>query len=754
MSRFLAAALLLLLLLAVHRPAPAEDTPRCFPEAAPTITNCIDGPIRSFWEAQGGLPVFGYPLSPATPTDSPQGQISVQLFERARLELHPEHAPPYTVQLGRLGADALAAKGEPAAAAEPSQVNCRFFEQTKLNVCGSFLAAYQRYGLDLGQPGMSADESLALFGLPLTAPRQERLADGNTYNVQWFERARFEDHAEQGVLFGLLGTETQQGSASSPTATSLQPGGFIQAQGDQLLRLGQPVTIKGVNYYPQGRPWAEMWTLWNGPQMARELQLGREQLGINVVRVLLPYELSNNAAGNGVASTEVIGHLRELAQIAGELDMRLIVSLFDFYEEFPAPETHAEQANITYINTLLGNFVGDERIMAWDIHNEPDHYKLWDEEGEHEQVLTWLGRMADTIHAVAPNQLVTVGMGQYNNLWVAGPDGRRPIDYSDVISVHIYNAADAVRQLDELRTHTNKPILLGEFGWPTGPECSVRTYSEQEQEGVYKTILAAAKGRVAGILAWTLRDYDAGPTKRWETREEHYGLFRPDDSLKPAATHLYSYAAPPLPSQTKTDLPLSSDDANPPGSDMAPLYIDESDHYVKGEFRLAWDKINGRFTLGLPVSEAFVRAEDKRVVQYFEGAVVELYPEARQDPDFSLLTPGEQLRKLVRFVDIGSSYAAGRTFPVQEGVNHDHGYSFAETNYTVDPLFRDSYDALDGRWRLGVAISGKIEEQVNGVTMPVQYFQNGRLEFSPITQAIEVGRLGTWAWNMQCTNMK
>ncbi|NNJ09025.1 cellulase family glycosylhydrolase [Chloroflexales bacterium ZM16-3] len=759
MPRILVLALLIAAVLAI--PAPASAAPRCFPEAAPAISSCIDGGIRSFWEAQGGLPVFGYPLGPAS-----QGPVVSQVFERARLELHPENAPPYDVLLGRLGADALAARGEPPTTAEAPQPGCRFFEQTKLNVCGAFLAAYGRYGLNLGQPGVSPAESLALFGLPLTAPRQERLSDGNSYTVQWFERARFEDHGAQGVLFGLLGTESgvggqesgvggqESGVGGAPAGPALQPGGFILAQGDQLTRLGQPVTIKGVNYYPQGRPWEEMWRSWDAPQMARELRLGRDQLGLNAVRILLPYGLSSNADGDGVASGAVITHLRELAQIAGDLDMRLIVSLFDFYETFPVPGTRAEQANIAYINTLLGNFIGDDRIIAWDIHNEPDHYTLWDKEGNRDQVLSWLGRMADAIHAVAPNQLVTVGMGQYNNLWVVGPDGRRPVDYSDVISVHIYNAADAARQLDELRSHTGKPILLGEFGWPTGPACAVRAYSEQEQDTMYQTTLAAAQGRVAGVIAWTLRDFDAGPTMRWETREEHYGLFRPDGSLKPAAQRLRAYAAPPLPSQWKTDLPLSGGPPGPPGGPRAPLLIAESGHYVKLESRMLWDALGGRFNLGLPISEVFERADDQRLVQYFEGALVELYPEARKSPDFAALPPDQQMQRLVRFVDIGSSFTAGRSFPAQQGVSHDRGYFFPETGYAVDPLFRHYYDVLGGRWRLGAAISGKIEENVNGTVMPAQYFQNGRLERSPLTQGIEVGRLGSWAWGIQCSYVR
>jgi hypothetical protein len=559
------------------------------------------------------------------------------------------------------------------------------------------------------------------------------------------------------VLFGLLGVESDgQGPAAGgpPPSETLAPGGFIQAQGDQLTRLGLPTQIKGVNYYPTGRPWEEMWRSWDAQQMARELRLGRDKLGINAVRILLPYGLALDAHDNGVASPRVVSRLREIVQIAGDLDMRLIISLFDFYEAFPAPSTHEEQANLAYVQALIGHFAGDERIMAWDIHNEPDHYELWAKPGGRAQVLTWLGRMADAIHAAAPNQLVTVGMGQYDNLWAAGPDGRRPVDYSDVVSVHIYNAADAARQLDELRAHTGKPILLGEFGWPTGPACAVRDYSEQQQDAVYRTTLAAAHGRVAGVMAWTLRDYDPGPTMRWETREEHYGLFRPDDSLKPAATALREYAAPPLPSLTKTGLPLTSALGGPPGGEEAPLLIAESGHYVKGEFRLAWDAINGRYNLGLPISEAFVRAGDRRVVQYFTGAVAELHPEARETPGFDQLPRDVQLRRLVRFVDIGSTYAAGRSFPAQQGVDHDPGYYFPETGYAVDPAFRHYYDALGGRWRFGAAISGKLDEDVSGVMMPVQYFQNGRLERSPATQSIEVGRLGGWAWDIQCTYVK
>lgn len=62
-------------------------------------------PFRAFWERNGGLAIFGYPIS--EPFDEQlDGQTrQVQYFERNRFEEHPELAAAYRVQLGRLGAE-------------------------------------------------------------------------------------------------------------------------------------------------------------------------------------------------------------------------------------------------------------------------------------------------------------------------------------------------------------------------------------------------------------------------------------------------------------------------------------------------------------------------------------------------------------------------------------------------------------------------------------------------------------------------
>jgi hypothetical protein len=83
-----------------------------FPETGHTLA----APLRAYWEANGGLPVFGYPLSEAFQERSPTDGKTylVQYFERNRLEHHPEHqGTPDEVQLGLLGTQEYARRYRP-----------------------------------------------------------------------------------------------------------------------------------------------------------------------------------------------------------------------------------------------------------------------------------------------------------------------------------------------------------------------------------------------------------------------------------------------------------------------------------------------------------------------------------------------------------------------------------------------------------------------------------------------------------------
>ena len=87
-----------------------------------TQQNLCNG-FLDYWQNNGGLAIFGMPISQEFNEDG----RTVQYFERERFEYHPEFAgTPYTVLLGRLGAQVL----EPSAqASQPSQPASTILEQ-------------------------------------------------------------------------------------------------------------------------------------------------------------------------------------------------------------------------------------------------------------------------------------------------------------------------------------------------------------------------------------------------------------------------------------------------------------------------------------------------------------------------------------------------------------------------------------------------------------------------------------------------
>lgn len=201
-------------------------SPRYYPETG----HSLGDPFQGYWDLNGGLPVFGYPISEAfSERNADTGQTyNTQYFERNRMEYHPENAgTPYAILLGLLGKERLAQMGRNWQA-EPreggAKAGCLWFEQTGHNVCNQegtlgFKTYWETHGLQIA--GMSKfDRSLQLFGLPLTEPKMETNSSGDTVLTQWFERARFEWHPskpnEYKVLLGLLSKDATAHRAGEP----------------------------------------------------------------------------------------------------------------------------------------------------------------------------------------------------------------------------------------------------------------------------------------------------------------------------------------------------------------------------------------------------------------------------------------------------------------------------------------------------------------------------------------------------------
>jgi hypothetical protein len=208
----------------------AQGTQRYFPETGHTVKNRF----LSYWEQHGGLAQQGYPLTDEVQERSDiDGKVyTMQYFERAVFELHPENAPPYDVLLSLLGVLEYSLYGP---TGKPGQVaskdNPRYFPETKHTLGGKFRQYWESHG------------GLAQQGYPISDEFSERSSlDGKTYRVQYFQRAEFELHPEYAntpyeVLLTQLGrqqygrkhppptptaTPTVTGTAT-PTATPLVP---------------------------------------------------------------------------------------------------------------------------------------------------------------------------------------------------------------------------------------------------------------------------------------------------------------------------------------------------------------------------------------------------------------------------------------------------------------------------------------------------------------------------------------------------
>jgi hypothetical protein len=163
----------------------------------------VSGIFLEYWTRHGELMQQGFPISELLAEKSrlDGGVYTVQYFERAILEYHPDLAPPFNVLLTQLGTFRYRKKypdGAPGQSPNASDGSV-LFEPTGKRVGGKFLEYWQAHG------------GLVQNGYPISEEFEEvSELDGKPYRVQYFERAVFEYHPElqppYDVLLSQLGT--------------------------------------------------------------------------------------------------------------------------------------------------------------------------------------------------------------------------------------------------------------------------------------------------------------------------------------------------------------------------------------------------------------------------------------------------------------------------------------------------------------------------------------------------------------------
>lgn len=182
-----------------------------FPQTQHTLSNAF----KHFWDKNGGVDIFGYPIS----EEFVENGRTVQYFERAVFEYHSELAgTPAEVQLTLLGNQQIDATKNQAFKAIP------FFSDTSNrkyfpfygghSLSTDFLVYWQQHN------GSGTNGYPAILGYPISEPFTQQDADGKTYTAQYFERAEL---------------KLYPGSTVSPAHVELSLLGKMSAQKQGLI---------------------------------------------------------------------------------------------------------------------------------------------------------------------------------------------------------------------------------------------------------------------------------------------------------------------------------------------------------------------------------------------------------------------------------------------------------------------------------------------------------------------------------------
>jgi len=124
-----------------------------------------------------------------------------------------------------------------------------------------------------------------------------------------------------------------------------------------------------------------------------------------------------------------------------------------------------------YVAGVVGAFANDDRILAWDLWNEPSNgnggaYGKVELKDKQSYVLTLLPQVFEWARSVRPSQPLTSGLWEgadWSSVDRLDPIARLQLEQSDVLSFHNYGWPEEFEaRIKELQT-LNRPILCTEY---------------------------------------------------------------------------------------------------------------------------------------------------------------------------------------------------------------------------------------------------------------------------------------------------
>jgi endo-1,4-beta-mannosidase len=219
-------------------------------------------------------------------------------------------------------------------------------------------------------------------------------------------------------------------------------------------------------------------------------------------------------------------------------------------------------AQVRLADAVSAALAGHPAVWAWDLGNENSNCTIPPDRATADQ---WLERMTAALRHRDPSTAITVGthMEDIEADRLIGPaEAARWCDFVCMHGYPIYAAwasgpTDA--HLLPFLTHITRwlaggaPVLFEEFGLPTAPR-HVDPVGVQVSETDCATYVAASldglrEAGSIGALLWCYTDYEASlyqtPPLDEATHERSFGLWRADNSAKPAIAEVSARAARP-----------------------------------------------------------------------------------------------------------------------------------------------------------------------------------------------------------------
>ncbi|WP_139314799.1 glycoside hydrolase 5 family protein [Saccharicrinis aurantiacus] len=293
---------------------------------------------------------------------------------------------------------------------------------------------------------------------------------------------------------------------------------------DSVL-LKQIAEIKGLNYYPQSAPWKMFGEEFDPKIIAEDFAL-LKTMGLNTVRIFVQYE----EFGKENVDQEKIKKLKKTLTLADNNELKVIVTLFDFYGNYDVKDI---APTLKHAHSIINSIKEEPALFAWDIKNEPD---LDFETRGRANVILWLNEMIRNMQIWDTNHPITIGWSNTESAELLASH-LHFVSFHDYLDPQTFN--ERVAKLSN--SINNKAIMLQEYGYSSYSGIwNAFSSSQQKQREYYNLMQKQIDKLNLGFVFWTLYDFNHIPNsvvgyKPWhKSKQSSFGIIDKNGNRKEA----------------------------------------------------------------------------------------------------------------------------------------------------------------------------------------------------------------------------